>query len=90
MRLSTVECECCRLVETLAQIFTLETPFSHIGNDHAVSMRVMKGERPSKPTSCQHTGFTDTLWDLMQRGWTSNPESRPLLSAFIDILEADC
>jgi hypothetical protein len=74
------------LLKTLAQTFTLEVPFSHVRNDHAIAMRTVKGERPLKPISCENIGFSDDLWDVMEQGWASSPDSRPFLSAFFDVL----
>jgi hypothetical protein len=66
------------------QTFALKPPFFHIREDIAIIWHVEKGERPIKLMDCDNIGFTDGLWDLMQRGWASQPESRPPLSAFIE------
>jgi hypothetical protein len=50
-------------------------------------MRVLKGERPTKPIDCENIGFTEELWGMMQRGWASQLESRPSLSEFVELLE---
>jgi hypothetical protein len=73
----------------LAQIFTLNLPFSHIRDTFGLFLRVAKGdERPINPVGCENIGFTDDLWDMMQRGWSAQPESRSSLSAFIELLES--
>jgi hypothetical protein len=43
---------------------------------------VLRGERPTKPTDCEDVGFSDTLWDVMQRGWDAKAELRPPLADF--------
>jgi hypothetical protein len=75
------------LIERPTQIFTTKVPFFHIENDLAFLMRVVDGERPTKPTGCENIGFTKQLWSLMQQGWAKQPDSRPPLSAFIEVLE---
>jgi hypothetical protein len=72
----------------LAQVFVLEMPFYHIRDNVALALRVLKGERPTKPIGCENIGFTDDLWDMMQRGWSAKPESRPSLSAFVEMLQS--
>jgi hypothetical protein len=69
-------------------MFTLKPPYSHLRSYVEVIVRVMRGERPTKPVDCENIGFTDDLWDLMQQGWAKEPESRPSLSAFIEVLES--
>jgi hypothetical protein len=79
----------CMIADTLAQTFTFKAPFSHISNDFALSRRVILGERPHKPTDCENVGFNETLWDLLQKGWGPQPESRPPLSEFIEVLSRE-
>jgi hypothetical protein len=71
-----------------AQTFTLDLPFSHIRDTFGLFLRVAKGdERPIKPNGCEKIGFTNDLWDVMQQGWSAQPEFRSSLSAFIEVLE---
>jgi hypothetical protein len=79
----------CMLANILAQTFTSKTPFSHISNEFALSRRVILGERPHKPTDCENVGFNENLWDLLQQGWGPQPESRPPLSKFIEVLSME-
>jgi hypothetical protein len=68
------------------QLFTLLLPFHHIRNDTGVLLRVLGGERPRKPTECTHVGFSDALWDIMERGWHAEPGLRPTLAEFGSVL----
>jgi hypothetical protein len=77
----------CLLAETSAQIFTSQAPFPHILNELMIAGQVVGGLRPLKPTDCEKIGLTDALWHQMQRAWASEPEVRPALSTFIDVLE---
>jgi hypothetical protein len=68
------------------QVFTAKIPFSHIENDVVVLNKILNGERPSKPVGCESVGFNEELWDVMQRGWTPDPDSRATLGAFFGVL----
>jgi hypothetical protein len=73
---------------SFAQVFTCKLPFFEIKDDFAAFYTVLTGKRPSKPVNCESIGFSDELWDVMQRGWGPEPNSRPPLGAFIEVLEA--
>jgi hypothetical protein len=66
----------------LLQLFALEAPFPRIRNDAVVVWKVRAGERPPRPEGCEAVGFSEKLWDAMQRGWAKNPEERPPLGEF--------
>jgi hypothetical protein len=68
-------------------VFTSKTPFFHIRNDIAVLNKVLNGERPPKPVDCESVGFSDTLWEVVERGWAAEPELRALLPEFLKVLE---
>jgi hypothetical protein len=68
------------------QVFTSKTPFFQIGNDIVVLNKVLNGERPPKPVDCESVGFSDELWDVVERAWAAEPESRASLADFIKVL----
>jgi hypothetical protein len=47
-----------------------------------VILLVRTGERPLKPNGCEAVGFSEKLWDAMQRGWAHDPKARPPLHVF--------
>jgi tetratricopeptide (TPR) repeat protein len=69
-----------------AQLFSGQLPFEHIRSDFAVMIQVMRGARPSKPSASIEVGFTDDLWDIMQRGWAETPSDRPSLAEFWQVI----
>jgi hypothetical protein len=71
----------CRADTGSMQLFTCETPFSQL-TDYRIPMLVRSGGRPPKPTGLEDVGFTEDLWELMQRGWDADPDVRPPLSDF--------
>jgi serine/threonine protein kinase len=71
------------------QVFTAEVPFSQIEHDVIVLSKVLNGARPPKPVDSESVGFSDELWNVMQRGWAVEPDSRAPLASFIEVLH-DC
>jgi hypothetical protein len=65
------------------QLFTLQIPFAGVKSDFAVLLRVQAGERPPRPSGCEHIGLSEALWAAMQRGWAADPLARPSLEAFL-------
>jgi hypothetical protein len=51
-------------------------------------LKVLSGARPSKPSATTEIGFTDDVWDVIERGWAVEPSSRPLLSEFLDSMRS--
>jgi tetratricopeptide (TPR) repeat protein len=71
------------LVDIFAgQLFTGQVPFANIRGDYAIVLHVHLGRRPFKPTTSVEVGFTDDVWDVMQRGWAPDPLDRPTLAEF--------
>ncbi|KAF8996195.1 kinase-like domain-containing protein [Cyathus striatus] len=62
------------------EVFTGEIPFYEIPRDYAVMLRIIKGEKPSRPglESCASEsvfsrGLTEEMWTLMQDCWKFDP-----------------
>lgn len=47
----------------------------------------MSGQRPPKPDNVDVLGLTDSLWEIIQRSWEEDPDSRPSLSEILVVLE---
>jgi len=45
----------------------------------------MAGERPPRPT---HPTLTDELWELIQRCWDQEPQSRPKILEVAQVLRS--
>jgi hypothetical protein len=71
------------LTRSCAQLFSGQPPFAHLRKDAYVMMNVLNGARPSKPSATTEIGFTDDVWDLIQRGWAEEPSDRPMLWEFL-------
>jgi len=74
------------------QIFSGLIPF-HKMHDHAVSLQVIRGQRPSRPLicepweiTCEDLGLDDETWVVIEDCWNAEPEKRPAakeVSAFL-------
>lgn len=60
----------------VAQVLTGEVPFRDHGAMGYV-FSVVDGHRPVKPENAATIGFSDSLWDFVQRCWDAKAESRP-------------
>ncbi|KAF8338280.1 kinase-like domain-containing protein [Cantharellus anzutake] len=69
---------------TCFEIMTDEVPFGFI-NENQIVRTVREGMRPKRPKNSL-PDLTNEVWELMERCWAQNPESRP---DFASILE-DC
>ena len=76
------------ILQPFWQVTTGSPPFSSIENAAAVVYKVIRGNRPSRPSS----GFSD-LWGLLQATWleenASQPPKRPRNLTIIDQLNND-
>ncbi|KAH9039389.1 ras guanine nucleotide exchange factor domain-containing protein [Lactarius hengduanensis] len=60
------------------EIFTDNVPFNHIPNEAFIPLVIRDGTLPTRPEGDIITkGLTDAMWDLMNRCWRREPESRP-------------
>lgn len=71
------------------QLYTGECPFAGTRMDHAVMMRVLQGERPSRVISVDDSGLSmsDDLWDLLRRCWSQEPSNRPPMYQVAELMK---
>jgi hypothetical protein len=70
------------------QMFSGLVPFLGV-RPEVIPMRVFAGARPPKPTTSPDIGFTDLVWNIMERGWAAEPRDRPDLSDFLEAVSLD-
>jgi len=53
-------------------------------HDYAVSLQVIRGQRPSRPSicepwniACEALGLDDETWAVIDKCWNHEPEKRP-------------
>jgi hypothetical protein len=64
-------------------VFSGEVPFKHEKSDYSVVLRIVKGERPSRPA---HTELSDAVWRLLERSWDANIQQRPVIMEYFKVL----
>ncbi|CAL1703186.1 unnamed protein product [Somion occarium] len=84
IRRPTKECDVYSFGCFCVELYTLRTPYPLIRVQHQVYLHVCGGNRPSRPTIPRV--MSDTLWELVQRCWTSNYSARPSISCIIENL----
>ncbi|KAF9444181.1 kinase-like protein, partial [Macrolepiota fuliginosa MF-IS2] len=72
------------------EAFTGKVPFHEAKTPVAVIYRVVLGQRPAQPAKdgAAYTvyGLTSEIWEIMVRGWGADPEARPELLEFLQVL----
>lgn len=65
-------------------MLTGTSPFAKKGKTELACKVVIEGERPQRPRDSEKLGFTDRVWEILQKCWEKNPPTRPS----IDIVSA--
>ena len=73
--------DCYSLGMVIYETISGNVPF-HEDTDFAVFVKVLKGERPRR-----EEGFADSLWNMMERCWMSQPSDRPSIEDVLQCLE---
>ena len=62
-----------------------EVPFRglHLGK---IAETMVQGKRPSKPGNASGLGFSDSMWDFVERCWDGNLELRPKVTEVVSQL----
>ena len=73
--------DCYALGMVVYEIISGNVPFHEV-QDMAVLLKVVDGERP-----CREAGFEDSLWEMMEQCWRSDPHDRPTIESVLRCLE---
>jgi len=68
------------------QVLTGKLPFPGLGMAEIV-LNAVQGIRPTKPENASAIGFSDSLWDFVQRCWDGKMELRPKVAEVVSQLE---
>ncbi|KAJ7698235.1 kinase-like domain-containing protein, partial [Mycena metata] len=68
------------------EILTGAPPFPDLRTDGAVVKAVLRGDRPSQPSSCSGTPSLDGVWKLLQDCWEEQPARRPTAAQIVQRL----
>lgn len=64
---------------------TAEIPFKNWSN-MAVINKVVRGERPKRPSDDASPGFSVSLWQIAEDSWRQSPEERSTARVLLDQL----
>ena len=68
------------------QIFAHCAPFKHRILEHQVIVDVTAGRRPERPPRREILGLNDSVWNVIQKCWGSDPRIRPTIKYVRDFL----
>ena len=63
----------------VCQIFAHCPPYRHLNSDYMVLLEVIAGKRPARPPRREVLGLEDSVWNMMQECWGSDPQTRPAI-----------
>ena len=79
---------------TSSQIATGQLPYPNRTNDHAVTVDILRGVKPSRCTTCLlklDAQGEDSFWSMLGRCWVDEPSLRPTMTDMLSFLESlDC
>ena len=82
----TKDSDCYALGMVILEVLSGKPPFTNC-NDVGVVRKVIEGEHPGRPQGREEVWFTDDLWEMLERCWSSQPERRPAVDAVLQCLE---
>ena len=72
---------------TEAQVLCGHVPHPHIQRDVAVIGAILNGDRPKKPDDAALLGFTEELWETIERCWSEDRNARPGVEVIYSCLD---
>lgn len=74
----------------VTKIFTGNVPFYEWKKDGPVMFAILKGKRPSRPSSeiADTTGMGDHMWTLMENCWKASPSDRPTSTQIVETISS--
>jgi serine/threonine protein kinase len=75
-----------RLFSHFVQVLTGEIPFRGVRQTE-LGYAVAMGKRPDKPANAAAIGFSNSLWDFVQRCWDGDMSMRPKVAEVVAYLE---
>ena len=82
----TRESDCYALGMVVLEVLTGQAPFPNY-SELVVIRKVVDGERPGRPQGAEAVWFTDDLWVMLEKCWSSQPDVRPTVEAVLERLE---
>ena len=85
----TKESDCYALGMVIYEVLSGEVPFATIHLEFAVIVKVLEGERPRRPQGDDGKLFTDSIWEMLDLCWKSQPQDRIDAKVVLLVLEGD-
>ena len=82
----TKESDCYALGMVVYEVLRGQAPFAQY-KDFTVMRKVIEGEWPERPQGAEEVWFTDGLWKMLERCWSSQPKDRPTITTVLEYLE---
>ncbi|KXN86652.1 Receptor-interacting serine/threonine-protein kinase 1 [Leucoagaricus sp. SymC.cos] len=86
----TIQGDIYALAMVFHEAFGGKMPFYEAATPAAIILRAIAGRRPTPPVndSIAYTllGLSQEIWDVMDKGWSSDPGARPPLQEFLRVL----
>ena len=83
---STKESDCYALGMVIYEVLSGRSPFPSCGAG-TVILKVLDGERPTRPQGAEGARFTDDIWKMLEHCWMPRPQDRPNVEAVLECLE---
>jgi hypothetical protein len=80
----TRESDCYALGMVIYEVLSGRAPFAP---STAPVLKILRGERPSRPQDARGVWFTDGIWGLLELCWKPQPGDRPSLKTVLQCLQ---
>ena len=82
----TKDSDCYALGMVILEVLSGKPPFSSY-NGLVVMRKIIEGERPGRPRGEEGVWFTNSLWEVLEQCWSTQPERRPTIDAVLQRLK---
>ena len=85
-RRPTKESDCYALGMVVLEVLGGQVPFTEDPSYFTAMQKILDGVHPERPQGMEGVRFTDELWGMLQRCWSSQPAHRPAAEEVLECL----